>query len=133
MRPDTRFGIEEGTKHHEDQERALGLSIKAVDALRTHRGAALKFPGDPIFRNSRGARLSYHAAYARFVALRQSAGLDDFKPHDLRHLSLTIYGQGGATMADLMARGGHTDHRSVLTYQHASKARDRELVDAMEL
>ncbi len=54
-----------------------------------------------------------------------------FRFHDLRHTGLTIFAQEGATLAELMRRGGHSDIRVVLRYQHATMARDRELADRM--
>ncbi|XCB30403.1 site-specific integrase [Arcanobacterium hippocoleae] len=47
--------------------------------------------------------------------------------HDLRHTGLTLYGQAGATLADLMARAGHTNADTVMIYQQSSIIRDREL------
>lgn len=54
-----------------------------------------------------------------------------FRFHDLRHTGLTIFAQEGATLAELMRRGGHADIHIVLRYQHATMNRDRELADRM--
>lgn len=54
-----------------------------------------------------------------------------FRFHDLRHTGLTIFAQEGATLAELMRRGGHADIRIVLRYQHATMDRDRELANRM--
>ncbi|GAB4083804.1 hypothetical protein GCM10028784_04340 [Myceligenerans cantabricum] len=54
-----------------------------------------------------------------------------FRFHDLRHTGLTIFAQEGATLAELMRRGGHSDIKVVLRYQHATMERDRELADRM--
>lgn len=54
-----------------------------------------------------------------------------YRFHDLRHTGLTMFAQEGATLAELMRRGGHSDIRIVLRYQHATMARDRELADRM--
>ncbi|MGB3373908.1 MAG: tyrosine-type recombinase/integrase [Microbacterium sp.] len=54
-----------------------------------------------------------------------------FRFHDLRHTGLTIFAQEGATLAELMRRGGHADIHIVLRYQHATMDRDRELSDRM--
>ena len=51
--------------------------------------------------------------------------------HELRHTGLTLYGQAGATLADLMARAGHTSAETVMIYQHSSAVRDRELAARM--
>lgn len=54
-----------------------------------------------------------------------------FRFHDLRHTGLTMFAQEGATLAELMRRGGHSDMRVVLRYQHATMTRDRELAQRM--
>jgi len=54
-----------------------------------------------------------------------------FRYHDLRHTGLTIFAQEGATLAELMRRGGHADIKVVLRYQHATMSRDRELAERM--
>lgn len=54
-----------------------------------------------------------------------------FRFHDLHHTGLTIFAREGATLAELMRRGGHADIRVVLRYQHATLERDRELADRM--
>jgi integrase len=48
---------------------------------------------------------------------------DRFRFHDLRHTGLTIFAREGATLAELMRRGGHADIRIVLRYQHATLER----------
>lgn len=54
-----------------------------------------------------------------------------FRFHDLRHTGLTIFAQEGATLAELMRRGGHADMHIVMRYQYATLSRDRELADRM--
>lgn len=60
---------------------------------------------------------------------------DQVKPgyrfHWLRHTGLTIYARGGATIEELMRRGGHRDRDAAARYQHATKQRDKALTDAM--
>lgn len=52
--------------------------------------------------------------------------------HNLRHTGLTAYGQQGATLAEIMARGGHRDQKVALRYQHASAQRDRALTNELD-
>lgn len=54
-----------------------------------------------------------------------------FRFHDLRHTGLTLFAQEGATLAELMRRGGPADMRVVLRYQHSTMTRDRELANRM--
>ena len=39
--------------------------------------------------------------------------------------------QTGATLAELMARLGHSTHQAAMRYQHAAQGRDRQIADAM--
>lgn len=60
-----------------------------------------------------------------------SLGLPVMRFHDLRHTGLTLYGQAGATLADLMYRAGHSSPDTVMIYQRATLDRDRELTERM--
>jgi integrase len=57
--------------------------------------------------------------------------LPGFKFHSLRHTGLTAYAQQGATLVELMARGGHKSSDVALRYQHASEERDRALTSKL--
>lgn len=60
------------------------------------------------------------------------AGLPEgYRFHDLRHTGLTRFAQEGATLAELMRRGGHADVNVVLRYQKATMARDIDLAARM--
>ncbi len=52
--------------------------------------------------------------------------------HDLRHTGLTIFAQQGATLAELLHRGGHSDVDVALRYQHATRERDEALTERMD-
>ena len=51
--------------------------------------------------------------------------------HDLRHSGLTWAAASGASVAELMRRGGHANPRAALRYQHATEDRDRVIADAL--
>ena len=63
---------------------------------------------------------------------REAAGIPWFKYHDLRHTGLTIFAQQGATLAELLHRGGHSDVDVALRYQHATRERDEALTARMD-
>lgn len=121
----------EGTKAHPEQVRFLTIPPQALEALQTHLNGSGRAMDAPVFENSRGGRLGYDRARKTFDSIRSSRGLDDLRIHDLRHLSLTAFGKTGATLSEIMARGGHSDFRTALRYQHASRDRDRALVQKM--
>jgi integrase len=55
-----------------------------------------------------------------------------FRFHALRHTSMTLYGQQGATIKELMDRAGHRSPDMVLRYQHSTKDRDRAMTDRLD-
>ena len=62
---------------------------------------------------------------------RKHVGRPDLHLHDLRHSGLTWAAATGASVAELMRRGGHASPSAALRYQHATEDRDRALADAL--
>jgi integrase len=62
-----------------------------------------------------------------WVKARKVAGREDLRFHDLRHTGAVMAAQSGATLAELMARLGHTTPAMAIRYQHASLDRDAEI------
>lgn len=122
----------EGTKAHPDQVRILALPQQALEAIQVHIASSNRAGDQPLFVHSRGGRMHYDTARRMFQSIRESRMLDQMTIHDVRHLALTTFGQHGATLAEIMARGGHSDHRTAMRYQHSSRERDRAVVKAME-
>lgn len=58
---------------------------------------------------------------------RRLAGRDDLRFHDLRHGALTEAARHGATLAELMALGGHSTNQAAMRYQQAASDRLAEL------
>lgn len=75
--------------------------------------------------------ISYNAFVGAFRQAVKDAGMDDIKPHDLRHTGLTLAASTGATTRELMARAGHTSPTVAMKYQHAVRDRDRAIADAL--
>lgn len=121
------FGMTEGTKSHRDGRRTLAMPQEATDALVRLYNERKPLPSDPVILTSKNGRQGYYGFRLKFVALRDSVGLNALHIHDLRHIHLTMFGQK-ATMAELMARAGHTDYRSALRYQHTDAERQRAIV-----
>lgn len=75
--------------------------------------------------------LSYSAFATTFQRAARAAGLEDLRPHDLRHSGLTLAAATGATTRELMDRAGHTSPATAMGYQHAVRDRDRRIADAL--
>ena len=59
-----------------------------------------------------------------WMRARVAAGRPDLRVHDLRHAGAVLAAQSGATLAELMARIGHSTPQAALRYQHAARGRD---------
>jgi integrase len=76
----------------------------------------------PANRHLQPSTLSRH-----WYKARTQAGRPDLRWHDLRHSSLVLAAATGATLAELMARAGHSTPQAAMRYQHAAQGRDREI------
>lgn len=85
----------------------------------------------PVLAGLRGARVSQTALDKAWRAAREAAGRAGFRFHNLRHTGLSTYAEQGATLAELLHRGGHTDVSVALRYQHATAERDRTLTERL--
>ena len=98
--------------------------------LRDHVAAsrdALLFPatGNPA-RHMATATL-----YRVYYPARDAAGRPDLRFHDLRHTGAVLAAATGATLAELMARLGHSTAAAALRYQHAAAERDKVIAAAL--
>lgn len=68
-----------------------------------------------------------NTVYRHWYRARAAAGRPDLRIHDLRHTGAVLAAQTGATLAELMARIGHSTPQAALRYQHAARGRDAEI------
>lgn len=61
----------------------------------------------------------------------EAAGRPDLRLHDLRHTGAVLAAQTGATLAELMARLGHSTPSAAMRYQHAARDRDAEIAERL--
>ncbi len=87
----------------------------------------LLFPsaGDPT------KHLAPATLYRVFYKAREEAGRPDLRFHDLRHTGAVLAASTGATLAELMARLGHSTAGAALRYQHAAQDRDKVIAQAL--
>ena len=76
-------------------------------------------------------RTNHHLVHTEvtkiFMTARAAAGRPDLRLHDLRHTGAVLAAQTGATLAELMARLGHSTPGAALRYQHAAAGRDAQI------
>ena len=80
-----------------------------------------------LFPAASGGHLQPSTLARHFYKARAKAKRTDLRWHDLRHTGAVLAASTGATLAELMARLGHSTHGAALRYQHASQDRDREI------
>jgi integrase len=62
-----------------------------------------------------------------FYRARGAAARPDLRFHDLRLTGAVLAALSGATLAELMARLGHSTPQAALRYQHAAAGRDKAI------
>lgn len=76
-------------------------------------------------------QLSPHRFRGPFTKAKLAAGRPDLSFHALRPTGAVLAAASGATVAELMARLGHTTPAMAMRYQHAAADRDRVIADAL--
>lgn len=84
-----------------------------------------------IFPAERGGHLAPSTFYRHYYRARDEAGRPDLRFHDLRHTGSVLAASTGATIAELMARLGHSTPGAALRYMHAAQDRDRAIANAL--
>jgi integrase len=80
-----------------------------------------------IFAAEGGGHLQPSTLYRHWYRARERAGRPDLRWHDLRHSGAVLAAATGASLAELMARLGHSTPQAAMRYQHAAAGRDREI------
>jgi integrase len=80
-----------------------------------------------IFPTKRGGHLQPATVMRHWYRARAAAGRPDLRFHDLRHSGAVLAAATGASLAELMARLGHSTPAAAMRYQHAAQGRDREI------
>ena len=88
-------------------------------------------PEDWLFTSEAGGPMLPSTLNRIWQRAREVIGRPDLFYHDLRHSGLTWSAASGASIAELMRRGGHANPTAALRYQHATEDRDRAIADAL--
>lgn len=91
---------------------------------------ALVFTGTRTHGIVRGQSL--RSAFVRAVKAVGDPDLQGMDFHDLRHSGLTLMAEAGATVGQLMQRGGHTNIKTVAVYQQSSAEAEAKLRSKIE-
>lgn len=111
--------------------RSLALPKIAEELLSKHLETVSKSPEALIFSRDRDGKVPWphQALHRRFQGPREVAGYEGTL-YSLRHYHLTSYAMTGATLKQIMQRGGHSSIEAAMRYQRAA-GRDLELVERL--
>jgi integrase len=132
VRVDGEFVV--GTPKSDAGTRDVAIPPHLIPTVKSHLASnitggreGLLFPaaGDPT------KHLAPATLYKVFYKARAEAGRPDLRFHDLRHTGAVLAASTGATLAELMARLGHSTAGAALRYQHAAKNRDKVIAEAL--
>lgn len=84
-----------------------------------------------LFPDREGRQMARQSLARHFTKARDVAGRPDVTFHGLRHTGAVLAAATGATVAELMARLGHSTPSMAMRYQHAAQDRDRAIADAL--
>jgi integrase len=130
----TRVGsqIVVGTPKSASGVRDVAIPPHLLPMLREHLAAHTGAAADALlFPAADGRQMSPNSLYWWWFRARKVAGRDDLRFHDLRHTGAVLAASTGATLAELMARLGHSTPSAAMRYQHAAQDRDRAIADAL--
>lgn len=121
-------GLESGAPKSEAGIRSVHIPPDLVADL-AKRMLAYAQPGADglLFTTHRGGQLYQSCMYRDWNRARIAAGRPDLRFHDLRHTGLTMVAEEGATIKQLMRRGGHATPAMAIIYQHATDPADKAL------
>ena len=99
-----------------------------IPALKHHLAANVNGRNGLLFPAADGiSHLAPSTLYKVYYPARAKAGRPDLRFHDLRHTGAVLAASTGATLAELMARLGHSTAGAALRYQHVANGRDAEI------
>ena len=112
--------------------RRVAIPTHLVPVVAEHLSAHVGASTDaPVFPARHGGHMAPSSLYKVWYRARKKAGREDLHFHDLRHTGATLAAAAGATIAELMARIGHSTPAAAMRYQHAAEDRDQAIAEAL--
>ncbi len=124
----TEEGFQTTTPKSDAGRRDVEIPPHLLPAIKDHLARFVGSDKDALlFPAVQGGHLAPASLYRQFYKARSAAKRDDLRWHDLRHSGAVLAAATGATLAELMARLGHSTPGAAMRYQHAAKGRDRQI------
>jgi integrase len=112
-------------------KRDVNIPPHLMPAVRDHLARVKPGQDALLFPAVHGGHLNPATLRRVYHPAREAAGRPDLRFHDLRHTGAVLAAATGATLAELMARLGHSTVSAALRYQHAAADRDKAIAAAL--
>jgi integrase len=113
-------------------KRDVAVPPHLMPAVRDHLAGHVKPAQDALlFPGFHGGHMAPSSLHQVYKPAREAAGRPDLRFHDLRHTGAVLAAATGATLAELMARLGHSTVSAAMRYQHAAADRDKVIAAAL--
>jgi integrase len=124
----TEQGFSVTTPKSDAGRRDVEIPPHLLPAIKAHLQTHVQDGRDSLlFPAIHGGHMAPASLYRHFYKARSVAKRDDLRWHDLRHSGAVLAAATGATLAELMARLGHSTPQAAMRYQHAAQGRDRQI------
>ncbi len=115
-----------------NKERMIPLGDEAIIALRNYienaRGKISQKPGDILFYNYQGKKMSRQGFYKYIVKLAKDSNIEkEISPHTIRHSFATHLLNGGSDLRVVQEMLGHEDISTTQIYTHINKSHLKEM------
>jgi integrase len=121
-------GFKETTPKSDAGVRDVAIPPHLLPALEVHLSKHVGKERDSLlFPAHHGGHLAPATLKRHFYKARDTANRPDLRLHDLRHSGAVLAAATGASLAELMARLGHSTPAAAMRYQHAAQGRDRQI------
>ena len=121
-----------GDPKSEAGARDVNIPPHLLPLVTTHLAKHTAKSGDSLlFPGRSGGHLPPSTLRGMWTTARTAADRPDLRFHDLRHTGAVLAAATGATLAELMARLGHTTPGAAMRYQHAAADRDKVIAAAL--
>lgn len=129
----TSTGLQRTQPKTASSHRMVVVPSVTAEILAHHlKGTPRALPNAPLLARPDGRPITRSALRSSWKRARSAAKLEHFTLHDIRAAGLTLAAQSGATLPELMARGGHTTSRAALIYQRTAAERAAVVASNMD-